>query len=143
MGPRDCSRQRHRKGWLQNLCSSCALWARNLRRVSLCLSPTRQYIHSLTSKNTVNPTHCPLQPPRPAPAPPSHTLTQQPASADSYSLFPTLTPCLWRNPHISFSNKEVEVQECRGFWLKLYFCLPAKPKAALETELLARIGKGV
>lgn len=87
---------------------------------SLSLSLPRQRLHSLTSKGTVNPTH--LAPKASAARHRqhvSHPHTTAGLSRFEYSLFPTLAPCLWRKPDISFSDEGVEMQECRGIWLKL------------------------
>lgn len=73
----------------------------------------------------------------------SHPHTTTGLSRLEYLLFRTLASCLWRNPDISFGDKEVEAQGCRGICIKHDFCSPSVPMAALETELLTRIGKGV
>lgn len=113
-------------------------------RAPLFLPFPRQYLHSFTSEHAAKPTrgfpqscaagHRPTV---------SHAHTTAGLSRLQYSLFPTLAPCLWRDPDMSFSDKEVEARDCPGIWLKLDSCLPALRTAALEAELLVRIGQRV
>lgn len=107
-------------------------------RASLSLSLPHQRLHSLPSKRTVNPTH--LAPKASAARHRqrvSHPHTTAGLSRFEYSLFPTPAPCLWRNPDISFSDEEVEAQECRGIWLKLSctaHCSPGERVAGQHRE---------
>lgn len=117
------------------------MWAGNFRPEPLSPSLPRQRLHSLSGKPSTPRTS--PQASAAATASVSHTLTQQPASADSNTRCSRLSlPVSGETPTFLLATRRWRRRNVEAFgWNSM--CSSCLPIAALETELAARMGKGM